>query len=87
MARKKQAAPLQRQPSAFGHGSPESPDHEWKMSNGNGHTPIGTSNGVLEKTKSAMSDKRPKEPSPLHALEQPGIIQLIICVAGIYASL
>ncbi|KAL8909545.1 MAG: hypothetical protein Q9171_004990 [Xanthocarpia ochracea] len=86
MARKKQAAPLQRQPSAFDHGSPESPDHEWKKPNGKGHAPNGTSNGVLEKAKSAMSDKRPKEPSPLHALEQPGIIQLIVCVAGIYAS-
>lgn len=87
MARRKQAAPVQRQPSDFDRGPLESPDHGWKTLNGNGHIPNGTGNAVLERTKSAMSDERPKEPSPLHALEQPGMIQLIVCVAGIYASL
>ncbi|KAL8894281.1 MAG: hypothetical protein Q9192_004456 [Flavoplaca navasiana] len=86
MARRKQAAPVQRQPSDFDRGAPESPDHGWKTLNGNGHIPNGTGNAVLERTKSAMSDERPKEPSPLHALGQPGILQLIVCVAGIYAS-
>ncbi|KAI4275452.1 MAG: hypothetical protein LQ337_003211 [Flavoplaca oasis] len=86
MARRKQAAPVQRQPSDFDRGPLESPDHGWKTLNGNGHIPNGTGNAVLERTKSAMSDERPKEPSPLHALEQPGMIQLIVCVAGIYAS-
>ncbi|KAL8776347.1 MAG: hypothetical protein Q9213_008309, partial [Squamulea squamosa] len=86
MARRKQAAPLQRQPSSFDHGLPASPDHGWKQSNGNGHIPNGEINGVVERTKTAMSNDRPKEPSPLHALEQPGIMQLIVCVAGIYAS-
>ncbi|KAL8729706.1 MAG: hypothetical protein Q9166_004534 [cf. Caloplaca sp. 2 TL-2023] len=86
MARRKQAAPLQRQPSDFSQGIPASPDLGWKKLNENGHLPNGASNGVVEKTKSAMSIDRPNEPSPLHALEQPGLIQLIICVAGIYAS-
>ncbi|KAL8998485.1 MAG: hypothetical protein Q9169_002428 [Polycauliona sp. 2 TL-2023] len=83
MARRKQAAPIQRQPSDLRHGNP---DDGWEKINGNGHLPASPSNAVLEKTKSAMSDERPKEPSPLHALEQPGIIQLVVCVAGIYAS-
>ncbi|KAL8854837.1 MAG: hypothetical protein Q9221_000343 [Calogaya cf. arnoldii] len=86
MARRKQAAPVQRQPSDFDHDPPDPSGRGWKDFNGNGHIPNGTSNADLEKTKSAMSDERPKEPSPLHALEQPGIIQLIVCVAGIYAS-
>ncbi|KAL9592368.1 MAG: hypothetical protein Q9179_006792, partial [Wetmoreana sp. 5 TL-2023] len=85
MARQKQVA-RQRQPTNFDQGPPESPGHGWKYSNGNGYFPKGASNGVLEKTKSAMSNGTPKEPSPLHALEQPGLIQLFICVAGIYAS-
>ncbi|KAL8811638.1 MAG: hypothetical protein Q9200_001638 [Gallowayella weberi] len=86
MARRKQAAPLQREPSDFIQGTSESPDHGKKEPNGDAYIPNGKANGVLEKTKSAMSKNRPKEPSPLHALEQPGFIQLIICVAGIYAS-
>ncbi len=86
MARRKQTAPVQRQPSGFDHG-PLDPQEGWKSLNGNGHVPNATSTAVLEKTKSAMRDERPKEPSPLHALEQPGIIQLVVCVAGIYASL
>ncbi|KAL8688089.1 MAG: hypothetical protein Q9218_005914, partial [Villophora microphyllina] len=85
MARQKQAA-RQRQPSNFDQGLPETSGHGWTTSNGNGHLSNAGSNGVLEKTKAAMNDDRPKEPSPLHALEQPGIVQLLICVAGIYAS-
>ena len=86
MARQKQAAP-QRQPSNFDSGPPESPNHGWTTSNGNGHVSNGAPGRILEKTKDALNDGPPKEPSPLHALEQPGIIQLVICVAGIYASL
>ncbi|KAL8719165.1 MAG: hypothetical protein Q9225_003805, partial [Loekoesia sp. 1 TL-2023] len=86
MARRKQAAPLRRQPSDFDKGPPESPDHGWKKSNGNGHISKSASNGILEKTEKALSSPRPKDPSPLHAMEQPGLIQLIVCVAGIYAS-
>ncbi|KAL8668428.1 MAG: hypothetical protein Q9168_006942 [Polycauliona sp. 1 TL-2023] len=84
MARRKQAAPVQRQPSDFG--AQGDPSNGWAKVNGNGHLPNGATNSVLEKTKSAMSDQRPKQPSPLLALEQPGIIQLVVCVAGIYAS-
>ncbi|CAO1599835.1 UDP-galactose transporter [Xanthoria calcicola] len=85
MARRKQTAPVQRQPSGLDHG-PRDPQEGWKSLNGNGYAPNTTSTAVLERTKSAMGDERPKEPSPLHALEQPGIIQLVVCVAGIYAS-
>ncbi|KAI4101152.1 MAG: hypothetical protein L6R37_005074 [Teloschistes peruensis] len=85
MARQKQTA-RQRQTSSLDHGLPENPEHGWRTSNGNGSLSNAGSNGILEKTKAAMNDDRPKEPSPLHALEQPGILQLLICVAGIYAS-
>ena len=87
MARRKQAAPLQRLPSGFDKGPPQSPDHGWKDSNGNGHIRQSTSDGILEKTERALSSPRPKDPSPLHAMEQPGLIQLVVCIAGIYASL
>ncbi|KAI4120929.1 MAG: hypothetical protein LQ338_006668 [Usnochroma carphineum] len=90
MARRKQAVPLQRQPSGFDQGIPNSPDHGWQTSdgngNGNGHIPNATSNGILKETEKALSSPRPKHPSPLYALEQPGLIQLLVCVAGIYAS-
>ncbi|KAL9603249.1 MAG: hypothetical protein Q9219_001270 [cf. Caloplaca sp. 3 TL-2023] len=85
MARRKQA-PLQRQPSDFDRGPPESPAHGWKTSNGNGHLSNTTSNGIIEKAGEALSSPRPKVPSPLHATEQPGLMQLVVCVAGIYAS-
>ncbi|KAL8757452.1 MAG: hypothetical protein Q9184_004202 [Pyrenodesmia sp. 2 TL-2023] len=85
MARQK-ANPLQRQTSDFNQGPPESPDHGWKQSNGNGGISKAASNGILEKTEKALSSPRPQHPSPLHALEQPGLIQLVVCVAGIYAS-
>ncbi|KAL8714176.1 MAG: hypothetical protein Q9220_001905 [cf. Caloplaca sp. 1 TL-2023] len=57
-----------------------------KQSNGNGYISNFASNGVLEKSRDALSHGRPKDPSPLHALEQPGFIQLVVCIAGIYAS-
>ncbi|KAL8638657.1 MAG: hypothetical protein Q9228_004207, partial [Teloschistes exilis] len=85
MARQKQTA-RQRQTSSLDHRLPETPEHGWRTSNGNGSLSNAGSNDFLEATKAAMSDDRPKEPSPLHALEQPGIVQLLVCVAGIYAS-
>ncbi|KAL9015501.1 MAG: hypothetical protein Q9185_007107 [Variospora sp. 1 TL-2023] len=86
MARRKQTTPLQRQPSDFSQGPPETPDHGWKKPNGNGHFWNTAGNDILEKTEKALSSPVPKHPSPLHALEQPGLIQLVVCVAGIYAS-
>ncbi|KAI4183681.1 MAG: hypothetical protein LQ346_006258 [Caloplaca aetnensis] len=79
MARQK-ANPLQRQVSNFDQGPPESPDH------GNGSISKPTSNGILEETEKALSSPRPKTPSPLHALEPTGLIQLVVSIAGIYAS-
>ena len=86
MARRK-AAPLQREPSDFDRGPPESPNHGWKSANGN---PTGSptfKDGTIEKARQIMGNGTPKDPSPLNAMEQPGIIQLLVCVAGIYASL
>lgn len=87
MARRKQTTPLQRQPSDFNKGPPDSPDEGWKRSAQNGHLSNLKSNGLLEKTGKALSSPRPDDPSPLHAMEQAGLIQLVVCVAGIYASL
>ncbi|KAI4182192.1 MAG: hypothetical protein L6R41_006140 [Letrouitia leprolyta] len=86
MARRKQTTPLQRQPSDFNKGPPDSPDEGWKRSAQNGHLSNLKSNGLLEKTGKALSSPRPDDPSPLHAMEQAGLIQLVVCVAGIYAS-
>lgn len=86
MARRKQTTPLQRQPSDFSKGPPESPDQGWERLAQNGHLSNSKSNGVLEKTEKALSSPRPDNPSPLHVTEQAGLIQLVVCVAGIYAS-
>ncbi|KAL2053914.1 hypothetical protein ABVK25_005843 [Lepraria finkii] len=74
MARRKQAAPLQREPSDFDKGPPESPSHGWKHANGNPKSPVVMSNG------------KPMRPSPAATQKQAGFTQLVICVAGIYAS-
>lgn len=76
MARRKQTAPLHREPSDFDKGPPESPSHGWKNSNGKGpkSTAI-TSNGKLT------------SPSVLSNQEPAGLPQLVVCVAGIYVSL
>ncbi|KAL8938479.1 MAG: hypothetical protein Q9216_003869 [Gyalolechia sp. 2 TL-2023] len=83
MARRKQAAPVQTQPSDFNQGSS---NQGRKRSGENGHLSNAASNGVLEKTEEALSSPRPDNPSPLHAMEPAGLIQLVVCVAGIYAS-
>lgn len=75
MARKKQA-PLQREPSDFAHGLPESPNHGWKQANGS-----------LEKSTAVTSNGKPKHSAPVDSPEPAGLAQLIICIAGIYASL
>lgn len=75
MARKKQV-PLQREPSDFGRGLPESPSHGWKQANGS-----------LEKSKAALSNGKPKQSAPVDSQEPAGLTQLVICIAGIYASL
>ena len=71
MARQKQT-PLQREPSDFNRGPPESPTHGWR--------PI---NGSTGKTV-AIKDSKPAQLEPS---EHPGLIQLGICIAGIYTSL
>jgi len=76
MARTKQATPLQRKPSDFSQGSNESPSDGWKQSNGDSQKP-----------KSMARNGTVKAPSPEETPEQAGLTQLIICVAGIYASL
>lgn len=79
MARKKQVAPLQRVPSSgVIEELPDTPEPKAKSVNGNAG-------------KHAISNESAKSPAAAVATpsssDQPGLIQLLICVAGIYASL
>ena len=77
MARRKQAVPLQREPSDFDKGPPESPNHGWKQSNGNDQaSKLSIANGPFEPEK-----------LPPSIIEQAGPLQLVICAGGIYVSL
>ena len=76
MARKKQAAPLQREPSDFNRGPPESPDHGWI-----------TTNGEASRAIPAQANEMVREALAPAVSEQAGLMQLIICVGGIYISL
>lgn len=77
MARRKQAVPLQREPSDFAKGPPESPSHGWEQSNGNSQA-----------DKRSVANGRPgPEKLPPSIIDQAGPLQLLICVGGIYASL
>ena len=77
MARTK-AVPLRREPSDLNQGVPGNSDHNLthidKKANGNA-IPVSLSNSNLQK------------PSHPASQEQAGLAQLVICVAGIYASL
>ena len=75
MARKKQV-PLQREPSDFDRGLPDSPKHGWKQANGS-----------VEGSKAVISNGKPKQSAPVDPQEPAGLAQLVICIAGIYASL
>jgi len=77
MAPKKQAVRLQKEVSDFDQGLPESPKHDWKHANGTAH----------EIPSTASAGKPKEELLPPHAPDQAGFTQLVICVAGIYASL
>ena len=77
MARTK-AVPLRREPSHLDQGPSNSPEYDWKRTDdkANGNTiPATLSNGI------------PRAPSQRVSQEQAGLAQLVICVAGIYASL
>ena len=76
MARQKQAAPLRREPSDF--------------ESMNGHTSTADhrqANGFLADGAAAVVKKAAREPPESASQEQTGLLQLVICVAGIYASL
>lgn len=75
MARKKQI-PLQREPSDFDGGLPESPQQGWKQANSS-----------LDRSKAVVSNGKPKQSAPVDSQEPAGLAQLVICIAGIYASL
>lgn len=79
MARQKQVAPLQRQPSDSSAGPPESPNHGRQYANG--QTP--------EKLPAVVNGdaKEPVVPVMPTSPKEAGFTQLIICVGGIYASL
>jgi len=77
MARKKQAMPLQREVSDFDQGPPELSKHGWKHAN-----------GTAQDLQITASTGKPKEELlPQLPSDQAGFTQLVICVAGIYASL
>lgn len=75
MARKKQA-PLQREPSDFARGLSESPNHGWKQTNGS-----------IDKSTAVTRNGISKQSAPAESPEPAGLTQLVICIAGIYASL
>lgn len=77
MARTK-AVPLRRESSDFDQGHPQTPDYGWK------HAESEVNGNVSPAT---LSNGKFKEPSPPASQEQAGLAQLVICVAGIYASL
>ena len=77
MARTK-AVPLRREPSDFDQGLLGAPNHGWKQM-GNQANP----NAV----PATLSNGKSQAPSPSASQEQAGLAQLVICVAGIYASL
>jgi len=77
MARTKQRQPLQREPSDFAQGPPDTPDQGWKHSNGGDQSVISSkANGSIKAVLAPVTTE--------HAA---GLPQLIICVGGIYISL
>ena len=77
MARQKQRLPLQREPSDFSQGPPETANHGWKHSNG--------FTDSLNPTRANGSITAALEPVTIE--QAAGLPQLIICVGGIYISL
>jgi hypothetical protein len=75
MARKKQV-PLQRKPSNLDDGSVESPNRGWKEANGS-----------LEGAAAVLGNGKPKQSTLPYSSEPAGFAQLMVCIAGIYASL
>ena len=77
MARRKQAAALQRELLDSNGGLPEPPSQEWK-----GY------NGSVEKSTAITPNGKPKGAST-KPIQEPaaGLSQLLICVGGIYVSL
>ena len=79
MARQKQVAPLQRQPSDFSAGPPESPQYGWEDADGKAQELDPTeTNGKANESIVPIVPISPKEA---------GFTQLIICIGGIYVSL
>ncbi|MCJ1387781.1 UDP-galactose transporter [Xylographa bjoerkii] len=76
MARTKQQNPLQRAPSDFDQGPPESPNHGWKTSNG--------TSKVIDSIHTNGSIQHALEPVMTESAA--GLPQLIVCVGGIYVS-
>ena len=85
MARKKQV-PLQREPSDFSQGPPDSLGRGWKSGTANAKSNAHL-NGNTQKIIPAAINGSLKEIPSLRTAEQAGLPQLLICVAGIYASL
>ena len=77
MARQKQRLPLQREPSDFSQGPPETPNHGWEGSNGfvDSPSPPHADGSIITALAPATTE------------QAAGLPQLIICVGGIYISL
>lgn len=80
MARQKQVAPLQREPSDFSAGPPQSANRD-RRNQANGKTLEKSSPEVNGNAQEPLVPILPTSPN------EAGFTQLIICVGGIYASL
>ena len=77
MARTK-PVPLREEPSDFDQGPLDAPNYGWN------HTDSKVNGNV---SPAILSNARPRAPSRPATQERAGLAQLVICVAGIYASL
>lgn len=83
MARTKQRAPLQKTPSSdVMERLSDLPDTKPELQNGNSTSSKTSANG-----SSANGNANPKPEASETEEHSPGLIQLAICVGGIYASL
>ncbi|MCJ1407769.1 UDP-galactose transporter [Ptychographa xylographoides] len=78
MARQKQLIPLQREPSDFSKGPPDTPAQGWRGSNGSSKTIDMSHTNGNGNLKHALEPVIVEHPA--------GLPQLIICVGGIYIS-
>lgn len=74
MGRKKQTTPLQRAPSS-------------QLMQNEAEVPEKQTNGIAKHAEVHGNATPTKAPTPETSTESPGLMQLLICVLGIYAAL